>query len=173
MNTECKDCKFREGDCGHHFLFNGVVNYDIASLSACDQCGNCWFFKPKEKPKGDLISREALKKAIDNAYKEYDGYDPQDLMRFAERVDTEIDNAPTVTDQSRELVQKSIELGRRCGYFEGKTENKRPQGEWIKLRYYDFKCSLCENSMMDKWNYCPNCGADMRKQSEGDDNGKA
>lgn len=48
--------------------------------------------------KGDLISREALKKAIDNAYKEYDGYDPNDLVRFAERVDEEIDNAPIVKE---------------------------------------------------------------------------
>lgn len=97
MSTECKDCKFREGNCGNHFISvrNGSTNYDIPSLSACDKYGNCMFFKPKEKLQGDLISREALRKAINNAYKEYDGYDPNDLMRFAERVDTEIDNAPT------------------------------------------------------------------------------
>lgn len=44
----------------------------------------------------DLISRENLKKAIENAYKEYDGYDPHDLSRFAERVDEIIGLAPTV-----------------------------------------------------------------------------
>lgn len=38
----------------------------------------------------------------------------------------------------------------------------RPQGEWIELREYDNKCSICGQTMMDKWDYCPNCGADMR-----------
>ena len=60
-HTECEDCKLKEGDCGHHFKMDGKTNYDIASLSACDQYGNCMFFKPKAKPQGDLISREALK----------------------------------------------------------------------------------------------------------------
>lgn len=59
-HTECKDCELRNGDCGHHFKSEiyskmGVTtNYDIASLSACDQYGNCEFFKSKAKPKGDL-----------------------------------------------------------------------------------------------------------------------
>ena len=67
----------------------------------------------------DLISREALKKAIDDAYREYDGYDPQDLMRFAERVDTEIDNAPTVESaekpSSRKDLRDSFENGFKSG----------------------------------------------------------
>jgi len=47
-HTECKDCKFRDGDCGHHFKMDGKTNYDIASLTCCDRYGNCEFFKQKE-----------------------------------------------------------------------------------------------------------------------------
>lgn len=43
-HTECKDCKLSNGDCGHHFKMDGVTNFDIASLSACDNYGNCEFF---------------------------------------------------------------------------------------------------------------------------------
>lgn len=47
IHTECKDCELSNGDCGHHFKMDGATNYDIASLSACDQYGNCMFFKSK------------------------------------------------------------------------------------------------------------------------------
>ena len=46
-HTECKDCELGNGDCGYHFKMDGATNYDIASLSACDQYGNCMFFKSK------------------------------------------------------------------------------------------------------------------------------
>lgn len=48
MSTECEYCKLKEGDCGYHHKNNGITNYNIASLSACDQYGNCMFFKRKE-----------------------------------------------------------------------------------------------------------------------------
>jgi len=49
----------------------------------------------KGKPLPDI---DALKKAINDAYEEYDGYDPHDLSRFAERVEDLIDNALTVNE---------------------------------------------------------------------------
>ena len=63
-DTECKDCELSNSDCGHHFEMDGVTNYDIASLCACDRYGNCEFFKPKadtKEKKDDLISREAFR----------------------------------------------------------------------------------------------------------------
>lgn len=54
-HTECKDCELSNGDCGYHFKMDGTINYDIASLSACDKYGNCEFFKSKAKPKGDIF----------------------------------------------------------------------------------------------------------------------
>lgn len=49
-HTECEDCELREGNCGHHFKFSdGTINYNIASLTACDRYDDCMFFKPKAK----------------------------------------------------------------------------------------------------------------------------
>ena len=70
----------------------------------------------------DLISREALKKALEE-YKYCGFYDK--LIEI-------IDNAPTVEDHSLEIAQKSIELGRRVGKTEGIIESQRPQGGWIR-----------------------------------------
>lgn len=54
-HTECKDCELSNGNCGYHFKMDGITNYDIASLSACDKYGNCNFFKPKTQLRADLI----------------------------------------------------------------------------------------------------------------------
>lgn len=108
-HTECEDCKSREGDCGHHFKMDGKTNYDIASLSACDQYGNCEFFKPKAKPKGDLISREALKKEL-NSRVFQDDYATTLLLSSFNNM---IDNAPTISDRYAE--------GYAQGYIDGST----------------------------------------------------
>lgn len=61
-HTECKECKLREGDCGHHFKMDGITDYDIPSQSSCDQYDNCMFFQPEAQTHGNvLVSREALK----------------------------------------------------------------------------------------------------------------
>lgn len=111
----------------------------------------------------DLISRSELKKAIkDNGYSHY--FEIFDI----------IDNAPTV-----EPI-KQCKYCKHCGnedycsnchsdhslfeYYE------RPQGEWIFERpngktYSDFVyCSECQKPKgFYLTNYCPYCGADMRK----------
>ena len=57
------------------------------------------------------------------------------------------------------------------------VKNARPQGEWITNGEFDSKdvCSVCKkrfwyrcmtidlNRIEDIWNFCPNCGAKMRK----------
>ena len=45
----------------------------------------------------------------------------------------------------------------------------RLKGEWIDAGQYPYdKCSLCgcEVDSYDDWNFCPNCGADMRGNYE-------
>lgn len=150
-HTECKDCKLSNGDCGHHFKMDGATNYDIASLSACDKYGNCEFFKSKVKPQGDLISREALKKAIKNLYNEtLDG-----IVKFGiEKAYKEIDNAPAIEPEVKEV----------------------PKGEWIDVPCerdllfntgIKYTCSVCEKfNSNGHSSFCPNCGADMRGGAE-------
>ena len=84
-----------------------------------------------------------------------------------------IDDAPTV----------------EVGYFSNcascervvKIRENRPQGEWIEtdvlwedncgggMGYdygYYFKCSACGKKVVDKTNFCPNCGAAMQKEGK-------
>ena len=90
-----------------------------------------------------------------------------------------IDNAPTV-DTTNELTQNlinkvNVNVGLAQPYYSGQVVpdilqgwryEERPQGEWIELREYDNKCSLCGHTMMDKWNFCPTCGAKMKGDVE-------
>lgn len=107
--------------------------------------------------KGDLISREALKEAIDKLF-ESGGYDSGLVMDI-------IDNAPTVCGNNPKWCESCVS--------KGKCASTRPQGEWIVdedngiLKF--MKCSNCGE--VAEWldggsqflsNFCPNCGADMR-----------
>ena len=114
--------------------------------------------------KGDLISREALKKAImelpnDNPSYYYTG----DLLD-RERVIDEIDNAPTVEpeitdDDLRACMKESHHLG----YELAEIKFKKPQGEWIKTDGNSFECPFCHRLFDFGDNYCGFCGADMQK----------
>ena len=115
-----------------------------------------------------LIDADALKKAIDKEFEKADLTDYEACSCVCEIYDKCIDNAPTVEDCSLEIARKSLELGRRIGKLEGKGE--RPQGEWIKWNFktfgamgdWEYKCSNCEKVYGGEYNFCPNCGADMK-----------
>ena len=51
------------------------------------------------------------------------------------------------------------------------TFEERPQGKWIfKHNSSDIWCSVCDENFDEipqKFNYCPNCGADMREGNNG------
>lgn len=67
-HPECKDCKLREGDCGHHFKMDGITDYDIPSQSACDQYDDCMFFQPKPKAKRNSERPQGEWKIIADVY---------------------------------------------------------------------------------------------------------
>ena len=187
-HTECKDCELSNSDCGYHFKMDGVTNYDIASLSACDKYGNCSFFKPKVNPQGDLISREALKKWVDDSISQYGNQYSTDMLNMFGLFKEYIDNAPTVPKLKDGIIEAfnqitDQEFEHSDSFWivtpKGKKiefEKKRPQGEWIKHITY-FECSCCKNCydydyaedidpVTDlSFNFCANCGADMRKGS--------
>lgn len=112
-----------------------------------------------------LIDADELKKAYFNAI-EKSSIGEVSIVNL-------IDNAPTVEDHSRELVQKSLKLGRNVGYFEGKIETKRQQGEWIFDReftefgnpYGTYKCSVCGGHSSNKYSFCKDCGASMKPKT--------
>ena len=95
---------------------------------------------------GDLISREALKKSIEE-YRNLNCVSTSTIIGVR-NVMYLIDNAPTV-DIKDELAEKA-----------------RPQGEWISS-YRECKCSICNfKTVVDTYRYCPNCGAYMRGDQE-------
>lgn len=105
--------------------------------------------------KGDLISREALKKAI---YEwRYHGY--------YDKLIEVIDNAPTVEQKYYERVIAQI----------NPVIEARPQGEWLKAQgewvtdttyKICFMCSECKAHFEFPFNFCPICGAKMRGGAE-------
>lgn len=110
----------------------------------------------------DLISREALKKAI--CIDEPISID-ETWEQLYDAVVNAIDNAPTV-DMNTELSVAYLK-GRRQG-----QSDIRPQGEWTIIKSplsneTIVKCNKCGDEFIgndvEDYNFCPNCGADMRK----------
>jgi len=140
----------------------------------------------------DLIKRSDAIKAVAevlslNRFASFK--DIKDFGRFAERM---LRNVPSADRPQGEAplehgymwtcpkceleVHSDFDTCPRCGY----EREDRPQGEWIRDRYWSrgvgmgedygffYKCSLCEYEVENGYtrcgfNFCPYCGADMRK----------
>ena len=106
-------------------------------------------------PSGDLISREALIREIGRTDEWYKGRSVCDI----------IDSAMSMNYTFLPQYQVDLQCAYDCGYEKGK--NDRPKGEWIfKHNSSDIWCSVCDENFDEipqAFNFCPNCGADMRK----------
>ena len=49
-----------------------------------------------------------------------------------------------------------------------RTEPERPKGRWVEIKYewFPYKCNLCRCGSDMETDFCPNCGADMRGESD-------
>lgn len=115
---------------------------------------------------GDL---DALKEVIKaNHYLLSAKNNSTDYGMFTTGIMQAIDNAPT--------VDKGYAFGYADGHGEGYElgKNSRPQGEWVWVQYDanpnigNWHCSECHciphgKKEYQRTNFCPNCGADMRK----------
>jgi hypothetical protein len=54
--------------------------------------------------------------------------------------------------------------------YHGEPYHNRPHGEWIDS-INDNICSVCKQNSLTRWKspFCPNCGADMRKEVDTND----
>lgn len=115
-----------------------------------------------EKPQGDLISREALKKMV---YAEFSNSNLTDAFNDI------IDNAPPVFScnacKNRGNEQECID---RHDYSNYVHYDERPQGEWkvygrqggVPISDYCTNCKYEIKWYKTKYNFCPNCGAKMK-----------
>lgn len=63
------------------------------------------------------------------------------------------------TEEERNILIRAI--------GNGTPYEERPQGKWlITWERYIFQCSYC-HGVSGKYNYCPNCGADMKEADNG------
>lgn len=154
-------------DCENCFHRKPVLKEDGTWTAECEK----WYceFQSREnmidKTKAmnnDLISRSALKGVIET-YRPIKCFTDKDIGkdRMVDFCLAEIDNAPTVHG-----IVAFVE---------------RPKGEWIADTshcYNDdedtFECSVCKEPFTlicgtpkdNLYNFCPNCGADMRGEKE-------
>lgn len=117
-------------------------------------------------PSGDCISREALRSAL-----EVTQYNDIDDLTRTEKL---IDNAPPF-EINEQTYKDAYDQGYADGWKERYGEpDGRPKGKWIITReeqgscgiiYKTRKCNKCgwEFSLVIPRNFCPECGADMRK----------
>lgn len=65
---------------------------------------------------------------------------------------------------SREYYNELMEKVKRSARLK---EFERPHGKWLKTPEVTYVCSKCTYSNGERitayWNFCPNCGADMRE----------
>lgn len=139
----------------------------------------------------DLISREALKKAMRKAkrghYAAFSDVTLQGIYRvidnaptvipeeFKPIIDKVVDILPELTnaiiEQLPQIISSNIKCS-ECSYYKD-TWNviPRPQGEWIKnaeeWQRIDppYFCSECGHANLRKTPFCEMCGADMRSES--------
>lgn len=100
---------------------------------------------------------------------------------------SQLANAPTVDvkplasvtfdkDELEQIVRDKVIEPIKNGELVLKTEEvkteERPHGEWLDIysSHIAYKCSCCGVQMpiTDLFNFCPNCGAYMRKEAEHD-----
>lgn len=70
-----------------------------------------------------------------------------------------------------QIHDRASEEGYRLGWAQ------QQKGEWIKWDFktfggfgnWEYKCSNCEKVYGGEYNFCPNCGASMRKEGQADE----
>ena len=121
----------------------------------------------------DLISRSALKKALKSNCDVCNDKNTNWCENCCPHNDFEdlIDIAPAV--EPEKAKESEIIKTYTKGFDTGveTVKNERPQGEWIWLGdnpnpEHKWSCNKCGRGVKEQENFCPNCGADMRKGGE-------
>ena len=130
----------------------------------------------KGKTMDDLISRQAAIDAIRKGYPDAINSDYKDGLRIG------TDRAIYHVEQLPSAQPKSYREGYQAGFKDAQLERKK--GTWIikdnpGTGWYRVTCSECGEDVTSTapcigfypnakvtWDYCPNCGADMRGEQD-------
>ena len=135
--------------------------------------------EPTAEYSSDVISRQAAIDAFDGVKvdeeTEYDiGYN--DGIDFAVSKLSVLPSAQPFTSEQIQTMQELESAQVKKAYELGKAD--RPKGYWIDTQVdsvgiaHRCICSICGEepaawSSINKFDFCPNCGADMRERGEG------
>lgn len=64
-----------------------------------------------------------------------------------------------------ECAEEHKQLAEWLSELKSRRENERPKGEWIDYNPDLWQCSCCSSYATRLYDYCPDCGADMREES--------
>ena len=75
-----------------------------------------------------------------------------------------INDAPTIETDIEVATKDAYEHGYTDGWKERFGEpDGRPKGEWeYNPEWNEYMCPFCLGGFPKEYNFCPNCGADMR-----------
>ena len=71
--------------------------------------------------------------------------------------------------------QDGYDLGYKKGYVDGAKDFQPKKGKWTYIGISEvtglkiYKCNVCNKRTYGSQNFCPNCGADMRKEKQNAD----
>ena len=77
-----------------------------------------------------------------------------------------IQEALNMASEALEQCEMAYEHGWTDAESEYREILERKHGEWIYKQMKGQFCSVCDMQSVWKYNYCPNCGADMRERRE-------
>ena len=76
-------------------------------------------------------------------------------------------------DWNQGVITSWADAYRECAdmvYEQPTIEPERKKGKWIDITKdggcFLYKCSECSDLFLEDYNFCPNCGADMRGEAE-------
>ena len=117
-----------------------------------------------------LIYQSNMKEAIANG-KPYNptGYLTEAEKKICKMYLEDLDKTHTCNEYTLLMNLIDIEMPNWYKVYEDvKSTFERPQGEWVydsnhSITIDMYKCSVCGGYGHTHFNFCPNCGADMRK----------
>lgn len=117
----------------------------------------------------DAVSKHDLWRIIeDNAYWVTYNETSKEKGMTLTGINQALNECPPVTPPKKVVAQISIDTEELIERIKEEYEITDKVGEWVRQYcFQQWKCSECEYEIDGKTNYCPNCGAKMKRSGVG------